>query len=245
MSCTRPALMQPWLAREGAKPDVIRFPAMHPIHALSNDIKRSVRQRVVDMFNDRAKGERPVQRSADALFGQDSVIWRVHGDVGTMMTGGIASLLMQMLHPAVLAGVWDHSHFREDMQGRLRRTARFIAITTYGDRAQAKRAIERVRAVHGFVTGQMPDGRPYRADDPSLLAWVHVVEAYSFLKAWIRYGEPMMRVADQDRYFTEIAVIGETMGADPVPVPSAKPRRSSRICGQTWPSMPERKKYHA
>ncbi len=56
-----------------------------------------------------------------------------------MMVGGVAALLLQMLHPAVLAGVWDHSNFRTDMLGRLRRTARFIAMTTYGARGSGSR----------------------------------------------------------------------------------------------------------
>ncbi len=86
--------------------------------------------RVRSLFNDRSKGEAPVMRSPDALYDPASAIWRVHGDVTTMMIGGVAALLMQMLHPAALAGVWDHSNFRHDMLGRLRRTARFIAVTT-------------------------------------------------------------------------------------------------------------------
>ena len=57
----------------------------------------------------------------------------------SMMVGGVAGLLLQMLHPAVLAGVWDHSNFRNDMHGRLRRTARFIALTTYGGRRKPRR----------------------------------------------------------------------------------------------------------
>jgi len=80
--------------------------------------------RVQAVFNDRGKGETPVVRSNDALFEPESVIWRVHGDVTTMMIGGVTALLMQMLHPAALAGVWEHSTFRNDMLGRLRRTAK-------------------------------------------------------------------------------------------------------------------------
>ncbi len=134
-----------------------------------------------------------------------------------MMVGGIASLLLQMLHPSVLAGIWDHSNFREDMHGRLRRTARFIALTTYGEREMAQAAITRVRGVHSAVTGTLPDGTPYVANDPALLAWVHVTETSSFLDAWIRYGEPGMSAADQDSYFAEVAMIGEALGASPVP----------------------------
>ena len=188
-----------------------------PGKTLAAQAKRAIVGRVRAVFNDRARGEKPVVRQPDGLFGPHSVTWRVHGDVTTMMVGGVSALLLQMLHPAVLAGVWDHSNFREDMLGRLRRTARFIATTSYGGRDEAEAAIARVREIHHQVTGTLPDGTPYLADDPALLAWVHVTEASSFLAAWIRYGEPGMPAADQDRYFDEVARIAEALGADPVP----------------------------
>ncbi len=169
------------------------------------------------IFNDRSRGERPVARSADALFAPGSAIWRVHGDVTTMMVGGVTALLLQMLHPAALAGVWDHSNFRTDMLGRLRRTARFIAITTFGQRDEAAAAIARVREVHDRVRGTLSDGSPYTATDPHLLAWVHVTEATSFLDAWLRHGDPAMSAADQDRYFAQFAQVARALGADPVP----------------------------
>ncbi|SHJ36522.1 Uncharacterized conserved protein, DUF2236 family [Roseomonas rosea] len=191
---------------------------------LAQPIKQAITSQVVALFNDRERGERPVTRRPDGLFGPDSVAWRVHGDVTSMMVGGVAGLLLQMLHPAVLAGVWDHSNFRADMHGRLRRTARFIALTTYGGREEAEAVIARVRGIHGRVRGALPDGRPYAADDPALLAWVHVTEAESFLEAWIRYAEPRMRAAEQDRYFAEMAQVGQALGADPVPRSRAEAR---------------------
>ncbi|TPG49530.1 DUF2236 domain-containing protein [Roseomonas nepalensis] len=184
---------------------------------VSRPIRGAIAAQVVALFNDRKRGETPVLRQADGLFGPDSVAWRVHGDVTSMMVGGVASLLLQMLHPAVLAGVWDHSNFRADMHGRLRRTARFIAVTTYGGREEAEAIIARVRRIHGHIRGVLPSGVPYEANDPALLAWVHVTETASFLDAWIRYGEPGMSVADQDRYFDEMAQVGLALGAGPVP----------------------------
>jgi uncharacterized protein (DUF2236 family) len=174
------------------------------------------------MFNDRAAAEKPVARCDNSLFGRGSVAWRVHGDVTTMMVGGITGLLLQMLHPSVLAGVWDHSNFRSDMHGRLRRTARFIALTTYGDPEQARAAIARVNAIHSGVTGSLPDGTPYQANDPGALAWVHVTEATCFLAAWVRYAEPGMSKADRNRYFAEMAQIARALGADPVPTTEAE-----------------------
>ncbi len=190
----------------------------------SHPLKRAIAERVTALFNDRARGEAPVQRQPGGLFGPQSVAWRVHGDVGSMMVGGIAGLLLQMLHPAVLAGVWDHSNFRADMHGRLKRTARFIATTTYGGRAEAEALIARINRIHERVAGTLPDGTPYSARDPALLAWVHVSEAVSFLDSWIRYGEPRMSATDQDRYFAEMAVVGALLGADPLPRSRAQAR---------------------
>jgi uncharacterized protein (DUF2236 family) len=185
-------------------------------------VRATLVEAVRNVFNDRESGESPVPRSDNALYPADSVIWRVHGDVTSMMVGGVTALLLQMLHPAVLAGVWDHSTFRNDMLGRLRRTARFIAVTTFGDREAAAQAIARVRSVHERVSGELPDGTPYAATDPHLLAWVHVTEAVSFLDAWIRYGEPLMSAADQDRYFAEFATVARALGAHPVPTTRAE-----------------------
>jgi uncharacterized protein (DUF2236 family) len=180
-------------------------------------LRSAISRQVIALFNDPARNETPVRRRSDGLFGARSAAWAVHGDVTTMMVGGIASLLLQMLHPAVLAGVWDHSAFRDDMAGRLRRTARFIALTTYGGRDEAAAAIARVRAIHDRVTGRTADGTPYRAGDPDLLAWVHVTEATSFLAAYVRHAAPAMPGAMQDRYFAEMAQVAEALGADPVP----------------------------
>jgi uncharacterized protein (DUF2236 family) len=179
--------------------------------------RRGLVGQVRDLFNDRAHGEAPVQPSDNALLPRGSIAWRVHGDVTTMMVGGISGLLLEMLHPAALAGVWDHSNFRSDMLGRLRRTARFIAQTTYAESSEAEAAIARVNRIHSKVTGTLPDDTAYRADDPRLLAWIHVAGAISFLAAWIRYAEPTMSRRDQDAYFAEVADVARRLGADPVP----------------------------
>jgi uncharacterized protein (DUF2236 family) len=192
--------------------------------AIARRVKAAIAAEVVGIFNDKARGEKPVTRRADGMFGPGAVAWRVHGDVTSMMVGGVTSLLLQMLHPAVLAGVWDHSNFRTDMQGRLRRTARFIALTTFGGREEAEAVIARVNAIHERVVGMLPDGTAYRARDPELLAWVHVTEATSFLDAWVRYAEPGMTLTDQNRYFAEMAQVAVALGADPVPRSRAEAR---------------------
>lgn len=151
------------------------------------------------------------------LFGPDAVCWRVHGDFTSMMVGGISALLLQALHPLALAGVWDHSNFRQDLIGRLRRTGQFISGTTFGSRRDAEWLIDKVRTIHLQVVGTAPDGRPYAASDPALLTWVHVAEVSSFLAAHLRYRNPQLSDADQDRYYAEVALIAERLGAENVP----------------------------
>jgi uncharacterized protein (DUF2236 family) len=168
-------------------------------------------------------GEVDLDRPAGdpGLFGPSSAAWRVHGDFTAMMIGGMSALLLQMLHPGVLAGVWDHSNFRRDMLGRLRRTAQFISGTTYGSTEQALALINRVRAVHDHVHGFLPDGTAYSANDPALLTWVHVTEVSSFLRAHLRYRDPGFPRSEQDRYFAETARIAYLLGAQSVPETSA------------------------
>ncbi|WP_169569942.1 oxygenase MpaB family protein [Sneathiella limimaris] len=151
------------------------------------------------------------------LFGPDSAAWKVHRDFTSMIVGGFSALLLQMLHPLALAGVWEHSNFREDMLGRLRRTAQFIAATTYGNQKDALMIIEKVRDIHSRVKGYSSDGRAYSAMDPELLTWVHVAETRSFLYARLQYFADDLTSEIQDQYFMEYASIAERLGAQNVP----------------------------
>ena len=189
-----------------------------PTDPLSERLRLALVGRVRAVFNDAQSGEQPVPPSGEAMFEKDSPIRMVHADVVGMMVGGIRGLLLQMLHPHALQGVLDHSNFRADMHGRLRRTARFIATTTFGHRDEAMQAIERVNRIHAKVGGTLPDGTPYSATDPRTLAWVHVAEATSFLAAYLRHVRPGMPGHEQDEYYRQFAVIARALGADPVPL---------------------------
>ena len=188
-----------------------------PTDPLSERLRLALVGRVRAVFNDAQSGEEPVPPSGEALFEKDSPIRMVHADVVGMMVGGIRGLLLQMLHPHALQGVLDHSNFRADMHGRLRRTARFIATTTFGHRDEAMRVIERVNRIHAKVGGTLPDGTPYAATDPRVLAWVHVAEATSFLAAYLRHVRPGMPGHEQDEDYRQFAIIARALGADPVP----------------------------
>lgn len=151
------------------------------------------------------------------LFGPESIAWKVHADFISMMIGGISSLVLQALHPKALAGVWDHSSFREDLKGRLGRTAFFIAATTYGSNEMASNAIHRVNQIHKKVTGLDEFNEPYRADDPNLLAWVHLTETRSFMRSCESYRSESLQSQSKDQYFLEMKMLGEKLGAIDLP----------------------------
>ena len=108
-------------------------------------------------------------------FAAGSPITRVHGDA-SMYVGGIRAVLLQTLQPQAMTAVAEHSGYRGDMWGRLARTSRFLAVTTFGTAEDAQQAVDVVRAIHDRVNGAMPDGTTYAANDPHLLEWVHVAE---------------------------------------------------------------------
>ncbi len=136
----------------------------------------------------------------------------VHRELPSMLVGGLGSLFFQMLHPLAMAGVADHSHYQDDPLGRLLSTANFISATTFGTRDAAESAIDRVLTVHQFIHGVADDGRPYDANDPHLLLWVHCAEIYMFLAAFRRFGSRRLSDSEADRYVSEMAPLAEALG---------------------------------
>lgn len=205
---------------------MFRVPALTTVNRLLEPLRQRI-ERQVFRVNGLSLNEFDLtQPPGDAgLFGPESVVWRVHGDFPSMLCGGISALLLQMLHPAALAGVWDHSNFRADMLGRLRRTSQFIAVTTFGNQADANTLIERVKNIHLRVSGVDNYQQPYAASDPALLTWVHVAETSSFLAAHLRYRNPQLSLREQDDYYTEAARIAQALGAESLPTSVAETQR--------------------
>jgi uncharacterized protein (DUF2236 family) len=146
-------------------------------------------------------------------FGPGSATWAVHGGLPTLV-GGIRALLLQTLHPAVLAGVDEHSRYVEDPLGRLAGTTQWLTVVTFGDRAAADRESARVRGLHRRVVGEYTDvaglSAPYRATDADLLAWVHLTFTESFLVAHRIWGGEIP--GGPDNYVREWARAGESVG---------------------------------
>src|SRR6266568_2442073 len=153
----------------------------------------------------------PEDAADDGLFGPASVTWRVSTDLASPVAG-LRSLLMQALHPLAMAGVDQHSGWRRDPVGRLAATSAYLATITFGKRAVAARAAARVRRIHDHVRGvDTVTSRPYAADDPSLLLWVHAALVQSGLAAGRAFGTPLS-AQDSDRYVGEMMAVAELAG---------------------------------
>ncbi len=154
--------------------------------------------------------------SQPSLFEFDSAVRVVHLDAA-MIVGGIRALLLQSLHPKAMAAMVDHSDYKEDPFGRLRRTVDFLGWTTYGTLEKAEESINAVRRIHDTVIGTTASGEPYSANDPHLLMWVHVAEVESFLVAHEHFGRPRLNQLDQDNYVADMGIIAKRLGAENPP----------------------------
>jgi uncharacterized protein (DUF2236 family) len=153
----------------------------------------------------------PADPADDGFFGPGSVAWRLSGDLSAIIAG-LRALLVQALHPLAMAGVDQHSNWRQDPVGRLAATTGYTATVTFGDRAAAERAAGIVRRIHERVRGTDPQtGRPYAASDPALLLWVHAGLVDSVIAACDMFGAGLSP-QDADRYVAEMAIAAELLG---------------------------------
>ena len=178
----------------------------------------SVRERLGEVLFQRVAGpdgavhrERIHGTPGPRWFDPASPIGRVHGDA-SMFVGGLRAVLLQTLHPAAMTAVSEHSGYRGDMWGRVARTSRFLAVTTFGPADDAQQAVDVVRAIHDRISGVVDDGTPYAASDPHLLLWVHVAEVDSFLTAHQEYGARPLTAAECDEYVAQTAEVARRLG---------------------------------
>ncbi|MDN5789358.1 MAG: DUF2236 domain-containing protein [Micrococcales bacterium] len=181
-----------------------------PVRLVQRQLGQSLRSRVAGSDAPQ-RAERIWSAEGERWFTPSDPIWRVQSDA-SMFPAGIASLLLQSLHPLAMAGVAGHSGYRGDPWGRLQRTSGYLAVTTFGTIADAEAAIDAVRAIHERVRGRDPLGRPYRASDPRLLGWVHVAEIDSFLRAHQAFAAEPLDADEADRYVAQTAIPATRLG---------------------------------
>jgi uncharacterized protein (DUF2236 family) len=144
----------------------------------------------------------PADDADPGLCGPGSPSWAIIAEPAAI-AGGIRALLLQTLHPLAMAGVAGHSRFREDPLARLQSTSAWVTTSTFGTTGEVLHAARAVRRAHRAVRGVAPDGRPYRAGDPALLAWVSMALTSSFLAADRLWAPRPVGATAADRFVAE------------------------------------------
>lgn len=147
-----------------------------------------------------------------ALAAPDSVSWRVFKNPVALFVGGVTAVLLELAEPRVRTGVWEHSTFRVDPLGRLKRTGLAAMVTVYGARSVSEAMIAGVGRQHARVGGVTPAGMAYRADEVELLDWVQATASFGFMGAYHALVQPLS-AEDRDRFYAEAAPAARLYGA--------------------------------
>ena len=153
-----------------------------------------------------------------------------------LLIGWTRAILLQLAHPLIAAGVYDHSGFRGSpaaSASRLHHTVRAMLTLTYGDPQASARTLEGIRTIHRRVNGTLPQdvgpfaaGTRYSAEDPSLVLWVHGTLVESMLMTYEWCVAPLT-TSERDAYCRDAAWVAIGLGAVDADVP------------RTWTAMRE------
>ncbi len=138
-------------------------------------------------------------------FAADAVIRRVDAE-GSILLGGGRALLLQLAHPKVAAGVADHSDFEGDPLRRLRGTLEATYTIVFGTDEAATAVAERVKRIHGHVTGP-----GYEANDPALLCWVNATLVDTAVTVYSAVHGPLTE-DEKESYYQDSTYVAELLG---------------------------------
>ncbi len=154
-------------------------------------------------------------RSEYVRAGPESITWKVNREV-IVVAGWGRAILLQLAHPAVAAGVHDHSSFRGSLLSsfwRLHSTVEAMLSLTFGDAEQMITAAAGINTIHDRVRGRVRDGagEVYSAHDPDLQRWVHATLLESIPLTYELLVGPLTP-SERDRYCSEAAIMEPLLG---------------------------------
>ena len=149
-------------------------------------------------------------RSGFVRAGRESITWKINREA-IVVAGWGRAILLQLAHPAVAAGVHDHSSFRGSLLSSFRRlhsTVGTMLSITFGDTEQMITAAAGINVIHDRVCGRV---RAYSAHDPDLQRWVHATLLESIPLTYELLVEPL-KPGERDRYCSEAAIMEPLLG---------------------------------
>ncbi len=156
------------------------------------------------------------------ILGPDSLMWRYFGDARHLLFLGGGSVV-QVAHPVVGKGVGDHSVFKTDPYGRLRRSIDLLWPVVYNTPAGVLEYGLKLREQHRAIKGAGYDGKPYFALNPEPYLWVHI-SAYVLFVALGGFieGRPL-REPEKEQLYREWLQLGRQMGVRDADMPADIP----------------------
>lgn len=140
--------------------------------------------------------------------GKNPTLWRITRE-HVLLLGGPAAAILQIAHPAVALGVANHSDFRADTLGRLRRTLDAVYTITFSPRAEVEAMAERVRTAHQRVRGETP--QRYSAFAPDAQMWVLATLIQMSVEMFERFIGPL-ESAERGEFFQGMRGFGTWFG---------------------------------
>lgn len=180
---------------------------MPPLDRAPPGMERSYRSQCEPM----AISAQHKRKSELELPGPDSILWNALADWRILLCAG-RSLLLQVAHPAVAAGVEHYSNFAADPWRRLTKTIElYFGGVIFGWPDGSEAAAARLRDIHRRIRGRDAAGHPYRALDANIFHWVHATMVDGTAVLMEHFGEPL-RGEDLDRFYEEARRIGRLCG---------------------------------
>ena len=134
-------------------------------------------------------------------LGPESLLWRWAGDTRIAFLGGTIGLL-QLMHPAIGAGVLQHSDFFNDPYGRVFRSLPSILGVVY-DGPGATTTGRTVRDFHRDIKGVDRQGNRYHALDPDTYWWAHATFQFMAEQVVDRFDRHRLTPAEREQLYQE------------------------------------------
>ncbi|GAA2828746.1 oxygenase MpaB family protein [Crossiella cryophila] len=149
--------------------------------------------------------------------GPGSLYWRYAGDRRSLLLLGRVGLL-ELMFPALGAGVVEHSAFYTEPWARTLRSIPQIAGVVY-DGPAAESTAHGIRGLHHGITGRDEQGRRYHALDPEVWFWAHATMFDVVLRLAEVFDRPLTE-AERERFYAESVLIYRRYGVSDRPVPA-------------------------
>jgi uncharacterized protein (DUF2236 family) len=163
-----------------------------------------------------------------APLGPGSLTWKFFGDVRSALLTQRSGVL-QVMHPAITAAVFDHSYLFENPTQRLLRSAGPILGVIYDEDGEG--TAHWVRDRHTQIRGHDSRGRRYHALDPETYYWAHATFFESQIATQEIFGKPFS-TEQKEQLYAESVTWYERYGLTMRPVP-----RDYAAFERWWQSM--------